>query len=392
MTQIWLQKPDGGPGWAQYFYQNGHPVHVVDLPHATCPPVEGEGYNIEYPYTVQNEYTCPSQRPQDVRCAYNQVARTHDKWPGVSKDPKVAESGSGVARNMEADRDIIQTGRVNDPIFRNYYDSRVMLRYTASYRQATSQLLLAEVLDTLGKALIIAEGTGCQMAWLAADIRPERVAGIISVEPAGPPFGSARDTTKSHNHARWLRSVKHNQNVRRWGLTDVPLSYDPPLPPPEDILNEPRGLPRLNICLRHSPEVGNGQGGLIWLQADGSQFGYDRYDSEQSDGEQPDCGQFVYEPMISDQSPVRKLHNLAKFPHVVVTAPASQHSLFDHATVAFMRQAGLQVTWERLEKRGILGNGTLMFLETNSDDIAHVISENIQRLGLCPGDAANKTK
>lgn len=267
-----------------------------------------------------------------------------------------------------------------------------MLRYTASYRQATSQLLLAEVLDTVGKALIIAEGTGCQMAWLAGDIRPERVAGIISVEPAGPPFGSARDTTKSHNHARWLRSVKHDQNVRRWGLTDVPLSYDPPLPLPEDILNEPRGLPRLNIFLRRSPEVDNIQGGLIWLQADGSQFGDDRYDGDQFDGDQSDGGQFVYEAMISDQSPVRKLHNLAKFPHVVVTAPASQHSLFDHATVAFMRQAGLQVTWERLEKRGILGNGTLMFLETNSDDIAHVISENIQRLGLCPGDAANKTK
>lgn len=239
--------------------------------------------------------------------------------------------------------------------------SRVRALHDTTHRQATGQQTVADVLEKKGKAFIIAEGTGCQIAWLAADIRPELVAGIIAVEPAGPPFGES-GVKDRNNHQRWLWSPRYRQDVRRYGLTDIPLSYDPPLPPPVNILDEPNGRPKLNLQAVLSPEPGDCKGQRIFLQADCSVPG----------------------PLVgvkaTDASPVRTLFQLQKVPHVVITAPASSHALYDHATVAFMRQAGLDVTWERLGERGIHGNGNLMFLETNSDEIAKLIEGHLHRL------------
>ena len=42
-------------------------------------------------------------------------------------------------------------------------------------------------------------------AWIAGDVRPNLVKGMIGVEPAGPPFGALK-----------------------WGLAACKLTYDPP--------------------------------------------------------------------------------------------------------------------------------------------------------------------
>ncbi|KAK6709168.1 hypothetical protein SNK04_010111 [Fusarium graminearum] len=64
---------------------------------------------------------------------------------------------------------------------------------------------------------------------------------------------------------------------------------------------------------------------------------------------------------------------------MVVTAHASSHAMYDWAVVAFMMQAGVKVDWFRLEDVKIEGNGHLMFLETNSDQIAQVVLDWIMK-------------
>jgi len=58
---------------------------------------------------------------------------------------------------------------------------------------------------------------GGLMPWLIADVRPELVRGILSIEPSGPPFREA---------------IFSNTSARPYGLTDIPLTYDPPVANP----------------------------------------------------------------------------------------------------------------------------------------------------------------
>ena len=66
----------------------------------------------------------------------------------------------------------------------------------------------------------------------------------------------------------------------------------------------------------------------------------------------------------------RQLANLARMKHLVVTSPWSLNSYTDGNMVSFMQQAGVDAEWLHLSGRDINGNGHLMYLETNSNDIA----------------------
>ena len=77
--------------------------------------------------------------------------------------------------------------------------------------------------------------------------------------------------------------------------------------------------------------------------------------------------------------PARKLPNLAKIPMLIVAAEASYHAAFDHCTAAYLKQAGVPVTFLRLEDAGIRGNGHMMMLEKNSDEIAGVLMDWLKK-------------
>ena len=250
-----------------------------------------------------------------------------------------------------------QTGRRDDPIFQKYYLSLEPLRASKQSRQASAQSALCELLDKLSSAILIGEGTGSQAAWLAADARPGKVGGIIAIEPAGPPFGICQ---KKHPLRPWnsfyTGSVLYDRTVRRYGLTDIALSYDPPLPALKTMFDE-----ELETSSMLPIASFNERTNRLFLQAPTIQ-------GQNSLGEQT-LG-------------VRKLFQLQKTKHIVVTSHAGAHGIYDGATVAFMRQAGLEVEWIRLEHEGIFGNGHLMFLETNSDVIAARVDEWIQEWDL----------
>ena len=78
------------------------------------------------------------------------------------------------------------------------------------------------------------------------------------------------------------------------------------------------------------------------------------------------------------KEPARKLKNLAGIPVSVIMAQASYHAAYDHCTAAYLRQAGVRTAFIRLADRGIFGNGHMMMIEKNSDDIAGVIDEWIE--------------
>jgi pimeloyl-ACP methyl ester carboxylesterase len=65
---------------------------------------------------------------------------------------------------------------------------------------------------------------------------------------------------------------------------------------------------------------------------------------------------------------------LRGLPVAVVTAEASGHAKEDQATAEYLREAGAEVTELRLADLGIHGNGHLMMLERNNDEIARAIS------------------
>ena len=69
------------------------------------------------------------------------------------------------------------------------------------------------------------------------------------------------------------------------------------------------------------------------------------------------------------------MKNLAGIPMVIVMSEASYHASYDHCTANYLTQAGVRNTMIKLGEAGIHGNGHMMMLEKNSDDIARVMRE-----------------
>lgn len=158
----------------------------------------------------------------------------------------------------------------------------------------------------------------------------------------------------------YSRDITYQPGCREYGLTDAPLTFDPPLPlvgfGPDSVHadDDPRQSP-LNI----KEAVLNGSYGpcRLWIQT-AQKLATDTHAMK-----------------VRDSSGIRQLFQLKKVKHVVVTSHTSSHAVYEYATVSFMTQAGLQPTWKKLKNEGFTGNGRLMFLETNSDAIAVKISE-----------------
>lgn len=198
---------------------------------------------------------------------------------------------------------------MGDPIFDNYYASNLPAPINTYEQERTTRDAGVALLDKIGPSIVIAHSQGSLAGWSWADYRPKLVKALIQLEPKGPPFREA---------------IFADVLSRPWGLTSIPLSYDPP---PTNQL-EP----------------------LVMKVVE----------SEASD----------LEPTLQAE-PARKLVSLSEVPILIVTAEASYHALYDHFFIRFLNQAGcMKVNHMELGKVGIHGNGHLMFMEKNSDEIA----------------------
>lgn len=177
------------------------------------------------------------------------------------------------------------------------------------------------LLDKIGPAVLIAHSQAGAFGWSWADARPELVKAMVQIEPKGPPFGESVTSFSS--------SI-----TRPWGLTSLPLTFSPA---PTDVAAP------LSIDIVPSNSM-------------------DSFD----------C--------IIQAEPVRQLINLKQIPVLIVTGEASYHAMYDHCTFEFLKQAGCEkLEHMKLADLGIHGNGHLLFLEKNSDDIAEIIEKWIGR-------------
>lgn len=206
-------------------------------------------------------------------------------------------------------------GVMGDAVFDAFYAANIQFFPDLAVEQATSQAAGAALLDHINAPVVlVGHSQGGPLPLLIADARPDLAAALILLEPAGPPFHEA---------------VFSNTTARRWGPTETALTYDPPVTDPEAELFKA-------VRTFHDPERLS-----CTLQAE--------------DGDHP---------------PPRRLANLAGKKMLVVTAEASYHQVYDHCTVAYLRQAGCtELEHVYLQEKGIWGNGHMMFMEKNSHDI-----------------------
>lgn len=204
-------------------------------------------------------------------------------------------------------------GRAGDPVFDQFYASQV----ATPPRQENETLMLAAgvaLLERIGPSILIAHSQGSVCAWSIADARPELVQGIVALEPTGPPFKDPVGRPGAED--------------RLYGLTSISLTYDPPVAPESPLVFEQQAAP-------DAPGLA-----ACWMQA----------------------------------GPPRRLVNLAGLKVLVVTGEASYHAAYDHCTVAYLRAAGVEAELVHLPSVGIHGNGHMLMLEKNSDEIAEYLS------------------
>ncbi|OAP58281.1 hypothetical protein AYL99_07371 [Fonsecaea erecta] len=221
------------------------------------------------------------------------------------------------------------TGRRGDPTFDAFYASTYPSTSDLPAYQVSQKTALVALLERIARpCILLTHSQGAPGGWLAADARPDLVRAIVAVEPNGPPF------TGHHPH--------NGAPARAWGLTDVPIAYWPPV-------------------------------------ADASEFNLETVPHSSAQQQQPGRDPTVLQKEGGPQGHVvRKLRHLQHIPVLVEVGEASYHAPYDHATVAFLRQAGVECDFIRLEERGIRGNGHMQMLELNNLDIARVLEEWIR--------------
>ncbi|KAG6896876.1 hypothetical protein C0992_005567, partial [Termitomyces sp. T32_za158] len=103
-------------------------------------------------------------------------------------------------------------GSLGDPIFNAFYASTVP--------SLDSDAETATKIREAGSALLDKIGSG-QHGWVLGDARPTKVKAIVALEPIGPPFINA--------------VFPPFTAARDFGVTDIPITYSPPVKAPDDI-------------------------------------------------------------------------------------------------------------------------------------------------------------
>jgi pimeloyl-ACP methyl ester carboxylesterase len=289
-----LATADGRPGWVQRFVEKGYQVYVVDQVgrgrSGTNPEVYGP-YDRLGTRSLEKTHTAP-----EVYDLYPQ-AKLHTRWPG----------GPGVQGNAGFDQ---------------FFASQVPFLANSQQTEELVDPALMALLDRIGPAILLTHGQAALFGWAVSDARPDLVKAHVSVEPNGPPFF---DVQFRGGKDFWEKTG--DGRARAYGLTRMPLTFDPPVKAPED----------LTVAQQAKAADGHVR---CWLQGE----------------------------------PARTLPNLARVPAVLVTAEASFHATYDDCTIAFLAQAGAKPDVIRLADRDIRGNGHMMMLETNSNAVADVLA------------------
>lgn len=292
--------PDGREGWAQHFLRRGYAVYVVDQ--------VGRGraaYRSDFHGPVRDpEVGAAQQRFAAIkRQRLWPQAELHTQWPGGEAP--------------------------GDAVFDQFFASQLPTIADFARQQFLNRDALIALIDKIGPSILLTHSQSGAFGWPVADARPDAVKALLQVEPSGPPFYEI-----GLEYLGPPEFYRPGNKARPWGLTAVPLTYDPPASTPDELVPVRQDAP-------DAPGLARG-----WLQ----------------------------------QEPARQLPNLRKMPILVVTGEASYHAVYDHLTVKFLEQAGVHPTFIELKDRGIHGNGHMLMLEKNNAEIAAVMMEWLERV------------
>lgn len=292
MATNWTGTPDGRKGWADYFVEQGYVVYMIDQPmrgRSAWHPGDG-------PTRMSTAQQVAFQFTAGAVLGTWPQAKKHTQWPG----------------------DGARKGRKGDPVFDAFYASQVETVISAEETQRRNQAAGAALLDKIGPAILVTHSQSGSFGWLIADARPALVKGIVAIEPAGPPFEA---------------TIIGTGKARRWGPTDIAITYDPPVTDASEITVEREAAadgPDLFVC---------------WMQ----------------------------------KAPARQLINLRHIPTMIMAAEASYHQVYDHCTAKYLKQASVSTEYVRLQDKGIRGNGHMVMIEKNNLEIAHFVDEWVQK-------------
>ncbi|TFK43331.1 Alpha/beta hydrolase family-domain-containing protein [Crucibulum laeve] len=276
-----LNTPDGRLGWADYFLSKGYEIYIVDQQSrgrsAWQKDVDGaqavfDTNIIESRFTATKRYKIWPQ------------ADLHTQWPG--------------------------NGSVGDPSFDLFYAS--IMPYLSSTVETSENIKLAgtQLLDIIGPVILLTHSQSGQFGWILGDSRPSLVKAIVAIEPIGPPFINA--------------IFPPITPARPYGLTEIPLSFAPPIGSANDLQPTAISTSPSFTCYRQT-------------------------------------------------APARQLVNLSRIPVLLVTSESGYHAIYDTCSTEFLQQAGVSVEHVNLADVGIRGNGHMMFMELNSLTIAEQV-------------------
>jgi pimeloyl-ACP methyl ester carboxylesterase len=287
---VWRQTPDNRPGWAYYLVDQGYTVYMVDYPargrSPYVPGVDGK-LGIRTALELEQIWTAPAASGGDFP-----RKNLYTQWP--SDSPK--------------------KGMMGDPVFDNFIKGQMQFVNNQAELAIPAGVAL---LDKIGSPVILlTHSQGGGIGFNVADERPKLVAGMVAIEPGGPQIGNV-DTAK-------VAYTRVNPNS--WGLTPMPMKYDPPFNSPADI--------KTHLVPSDRPdEVG------CYLQ----------------------------------DEPVHKLVGYKGMPILSLSAEGTYHRVFDVCIPKWLNQAGAKDDFVRLEDVGIHGNMHEMFLDRNSQDVIKFI-------------------
>jgi pimeloyl-ACP methyl ester carboxylesterase len=243
------------------------------------------------------------------------------------------------------------TGEPGDPTFDQYWASNIPGMENRVMQAQMNIDALAALLDKIGPAIILVHSQSGAYAWPLAQMRPALVKAIVAAEPSGPPAHDVVVKSIQRFDVAWEGAAKQtdddyyrdNPGVKRYGLGNTPIEYAPAVTadsPLEFVQQEKPERPDLSRC---------------WLQ----------------------------------KEPARKLALVGERPVLLIEAEASFYAGYNHCNVAYLRQAGVPAEFLKLADVGIKRNGHMMMMEKNSDQIAEIIANWLDKV-VTPEQAQTK--
>jgi pimeloyl-ACP methyl ester carboxylesterase len=294
---VWRQTPDGRPGWAYHLLDQGYTVYMVDYPargrSPYVPGVDGK-LSIRTALELEQIWTAPAASGGEFprKDKYSQ-------WPSDSP----------------------RKGMMSDPVFDNFIKGQMQFVGNQAELAVPAGVALLDKIG--GPVILLTHSQGGGIGFNVADKRPKLIAGMIAIEPGGPQIGNV-DTAK-------VTYTRVNPNS--WGLTPMPMKYDPPFPSPADI--------KVHLVPSDRP------------------------------GDEVGC-------YLQDE-PVHKLVGFQGMPILSISADGTYHRVYDPCIPKWLNQAGAKDDFVRLEDVGIHGNMHEMFLDRNSLEVIKFIEAWVEQ-------------